>query len=234
MEKADCTLLDEIYKRKQKRHPYSSEDLFKIWKTIINVFAYCSLCGICHSDIKPSNILLIKNAEAPGGYTCKISDFGTSMSLSETKNIQLNSKDNIFTNNNKFMTPLYASPNICQKADKVNYYLEDVFSLGVTFLQMAGPYSTDELATFTLNASHQRLDMSINKCQSKLTYFLKKVLMKMLAYDADERPSFVELKEIFEQPQLDLNFENEAFIDAMIKDKIIDKTASKNDVFQNS
>ncbi len=95
---------------------------------------------------------MIKNTEEVGGYTLKISDFGTSMNLTETRNIQLNMKDTMFTNYNKFMTPLYASPNICQKATKINYYLEDVFSLGVTFLQMAGPYSSDELATFTLNS----------------------------------------------------------------------------------
>ena len=113
MEKADCTLLDEIYKRKGKRQPYTSEELFSLWKIIIDVFAYCSLCGISHNDIKPSNILLIKSSDAPGGSICKISDFGTSMSLTETRNMQLNMKDNMFTNNNKFMTPLYASPNIC-------------------------------------------------------------------------------------------------------------------------
>jgi len=39
----------------------------------------------------------------------------------------------MFTNYNKFMTPLYASPSIIQKEDRINYYLEDVFSLGVTF-----------------------------------------------------------------------------------------------------
>lgn len=68
--------------------------------------------------------------------------------------MQLNMKDAGFTNFNKFMTPLYASPNIIQKAPRINYYLEDIFSLGVSFIQMAGPYSSEELATFALNGSN--------------------------------------------------------------------------------
>lgn len=43
-------------------------------------------------------------------------------------------KEATFPNINKFMTPLYASPNIVSKASRVNYYLEDVFSLGVSFI----------------------------------------------------------------------------------------------------
>jgi hypothetical protein len=122
--------------------------------------------------------------------------------------MQLNMKEATFTNFNKFMTPLYASPNIVSKASSINYYLEDVFSLGVSFIQMAGPYSSDELATFSLNGSNAQdhnhvlnqtplLDMALNKCQSVLPYFMKAILRKMLTWEVEERPSFIELREIF-------------------------------------
>ena len=102
--------------------------------------------------------------------------------------MQLNMKEAYFPNFNKFMTPLYASPNILQKTPTVNYYLEDVFSLGVSFIQMAGPYSSEELATFALNGqdtthhseNHSEyktvtpmLEMALNKCQGQLPYFHK-------------------------------------------------------------
>lgn len=45
----------------------------------------------------------------------------------------------------------------------------------------------------------------------------------MLAYEADERPSFIELKEILETSQLELNQDNEDFIDALFKEKILQK-----------
>jgi len=165
--------------------------------------------------------------------------------------MQLNMKDMSFTNFNKFMTPLYASPNIIQKAPRINYYLEDVFSLGVSFIQMAGPYTSEELATFALNgsnASHHAdlvdqeeeeyfprasrliqsgvmplLDMALNKCQSTLPYFHRQILRRMLAWDSEDRPTFIELKEIFQSPQVRLNFDNEGFVDSLIKDKINDR-----------
>jgi len=40
----------------------------------------------------------------------------------------------MFTNNMQAMTPTYASPNIVRNAPAINHFLEDVFSLGVTFL----------------------------------------------------------------------------------------------------
>ena len=57
----------------------------------------------------------------------------------------------MFTNIMSAMTPLYASPNVVQNAPKINYYLEDVFSLGMTFLQMAGMFKDNQLNSFSLN-----------------------------------------------------------------------------------
>ena len=47
----------------------------------------------------------------------------------------------------------------------------------------------------------------------------------MLAQDSDERPSFVELREVFRSPQLDLNIDNESFVDGLMRDKIVDRTS---------
>jgi hypothetical protein len=72
---------------------------------------------------------------------------------------------------------------------------------------MAGPYTSDELATFSLNGANANnheensetplLEMAINKCQSNLSYFHRQILRRMLAWEADDRPTFIELKEIF-------------------------------------
>jgi hypothetical protein len=67
------------------------------------------------------------------------------------------------------------------------------------------------------------LDMAINKCQSVLPYFHRQILRRMLAWDAEDRPTFIELKEIFQSPQVRLNFDNEGFVDSLIKDKINDR-----------
>lgn len=109
---------------------------------------------------------------------------------------------------NKFITPLYASPNVHSNAHKINYYLEDVFSLGVTFLQMAGPYSSDQLEQFRLHFKESQLDKAIDQCMTKLSYFHKALLRKMLSYDAEERLNFIQLKDILDEGQLKINLDN--------------------------
>jgi serine/threonine protein kinase len=133
-------------------------------------------------------------------------------------------------NLNKFMTPLYASPAIIQKKPVVNYYLEDVFSLGVSFLQMCGPFTSDELQSFFLNGSNSsdlthtsltpRLDLALQQCQPPLTYFQKALLTKMLSFESEERPTFLELRDIINAKQLLLNLNNEAYVEGLLKEKI--------------
>lgn len=128
------------------------------------------------------------------------------------------------------MTPLYASPAIIQKKPLVNYYLEDVFSLGVSFLQMCGPFNSDELSSFCLNGSNSsdltqtsltpRLDLSLQQCQPPLSYFQRALLSKMLSFESDERPTFLELRDIINGKQLMLNLDNEAYVDGLLKEKI--------------
>ena len=91
MEKADKTLSNVIFKRKQENQPFTSTELLNFWKTIVNVFAYCTVFKITHNDIKPSNILLAKNPNYKKKqnddnqlnelYVPKIADFGTSIKL---------------------------------------------------------------------------------------------------------------------------------------------------------
>ena len=57
----------------------------------------------------------------------------------------------MFTNNLRAMTASYASPNVIQNAPKINHYLEDVFSLGMTFLQMSGLLQDNNLGQYMLN-----------------------------------------------------------------------------------
>lgn len=123
----------------------------ELWRQAADVFAYCQCCGIAHCDIKPSNILMVRDDSKKGGLSLRVSDFGTSISINDSQNEQLSAREITFPNHLKFMTPLYASPNIIQKVPRINYYLEDVFSLGMTFLQLAGPFTSDELSEFSLN-----------------------------------------------------------------------------------
>ena len=134
----------------------------------------------------------------------------------------------MYANYNRFMTPLYASPNITQKAQRVNYFLEDVFSLGVSFLQMAGLFTSDELSSFHLNQrdflydtkSTANIDAALDKCLTPLSHFHKQLLRRMLAFEAEDRPHFIELQDIMRSPQLALNLDNISFVDGVFKEKV--------------
>ena len=83
-----------------------------MWRQAIEFFAYCQCCGIVHCDIKPANILMVKDENRVGGYVLRVSDFGTSISIPEFKNNHLCNKTRLYPNIVKFMTPLYAAPNV--------------------------------------------------------------------------------------------------------------------------
>ena len=142
MEKADKTLHEIIRHRKKSNQPFSDLELVEFFRKIINVFAFCSVFKISHNDIKPSNILLSKkkvdekNADnlINSKYEPKISDFGTSKQGQETdEKVRLLNQAS-FTNSVQALTESFASPNVIQNLPNINNYLEDVFSLGMTFL----------------------------------------------------------------------------------------------------
>jgi len=140
MEKADKPLQRVINLRKKNKKPFAPLELLEFWKKVINVFAFCTRFKITHNDIKPSNILLTKNKAAKSkketdinvDYIPKISDFGTSIQIGEGQ--QAMNSEAMYVNTIGAMTPSYASPNVIQRVPKINHYLEDVFSLGITFL----------------------------------------------------------------------------------------------------
>lgn len=46
------------------------------------------------------------------------------------------------------------------------------------------------------------------------------LLKRMLSFEAEDRPSFVELREILRYSQLALNLNNEAFVEGIFKEKM--------------
>lgn len=199
MEKAHCTLLDDINQRRARRQPYDTEEMLEIFRDSVEALAYCATSGVAHGDIKPSNILLVQDSNKRTGFAVRLSDFGTSIQISEERSEQLIYKESMFRNVNKFMTPLYASPSIVQKVHVINYYQEDVFSLGLTFLQVLNLYSSEELASMNINGHNSEVPVS-QPDLSKSPFLLRQLITQMLSDDSDKRPSFLELREILRAP----------------------------------
>jgi hypothetical protein len=94
---------------------------------------------------------------------------------------------------------------------------------------MAGLFTSDELGQFHLNQkdfiydpkSTLNIDAALEKCPPlTLTCFHRQLLRKMLAFEAEDRPHFIELEDIFRSPQLQLNMENQQFVEGIIREKI--------------
>lgn len=128
-------------------------ELIEFWRTIINTFAHCTLFKITHNDIKPSNILLQKIPDGGGDlnstFKPKISDFGTSVEVAAGGGAKGVEAMHFVARN--ALTEAFASPNVLQGEAKMNPYLEDVFSLGLSFLQMARLFKESELIKYQLN-----------------------------------------------------------------------------------
>ena len=88
--------------------------------------------GVVHRDLKPDNIMLVPDLQAPGGERTKILDFGIAK-LTET---QEEGAPRPLTNSNAVIgTCYYMSPEQCRGAGKVDSRT-DVYSLGVILYEM--------------------------------------------------------------------------------------------------
>ena len=139
---------------------------------------------IIHRDIKPSNIFLLKDD------TIKLADFGISKKVSK--------EDSMFIG-----TPVYTSPEIISKKDYS--YKADIWSLGVTFLQLIFlrlPFLGEDHETLYNNIIHKILNPKIlNKDKTGYNEDIIKnyskefidLIDKMVSLNPDDRPSVKEI-----------------------------------------
>ena len=139
---------------------------------------------IIHRDIKPSNIFLLKDD------TIKLADFGISKKVSK--------EDSMFIG-----TPVYTSPEIISKKDYS--YKADIWSLGVTFLQLIFlrlPFLGEDNETLYNNIIHKILNPKIlNKDKTGYNEDIIKnyskefidLIDKMVSVNPDDRPSVKEI-----------------------------------------
>ena len=82
---------------------------------------------IVHRDLKPDNIMIVPDAEAPGGERVKLLDFGIAKLVSEQDSDAVSLK----TRTGQLLgTPVYMSPEQCRGTKTVGA-ATDVYSLGV-------------------------------------------------------------------------------------------------------
>lgn len=201
IEEANCSL-DKILKlrfhRKNKEKIYYDEkELCLILKHLIQGFVILEQNGIAHCDVKPENIFVYKKE---GSYIYKIGDFGVSIYLKDRKELNIESI--------RGWTQDYVAPEFLEKAKKVNPFLMDVFSLGLTFLEMIG-IKCCEARKMILQDENLKFDKFL---EEKYPLILP-IIRKMVRKQPFNRICFENLnEELYKFSSIDIDSKNEGKI----------------------
>ncbi|MBQ2130158.1 MAG: DUF4421 family protein, partial [Prevotella sp.] len=182
--------LEIIYRSREKKHVYWSEDsLLKIAYNLIDTFAYLEHIGICHRDIKPTNLFLLEN------YQIKVIDFGESIVNYDDDEEEDNQVATVRG------TPQYLSPklweaHVIKKAKEVehNMFKSDVFSAGLVLFQLA---AMKDVGGFNQKTEHNNGEELIRKglkeLSKKYSNNLIEIIRKMLIFEEEKRPNFEQM-----------------------------------------
>lgn len=163
-----------------------------IFEKILKAVQAFHSIGICHLDIKLTNILLDDN------YEPKISDFGLSKTFEESNNWKMKGLVG---------TPGFKSPQI-KLNEEYNGIKSDIFSLGITLFNLVFgdiPFKkeieTDNIYGY-IKEKKKKAELNkfwTNKKKkndiSKLSEEFKKLFLKMVAFKEEDRPTIKEILE---------------------------------------
>mmetsp|Transcript_8937 Transcript_8937/g.7938 ORF Transcript_8937/g.7938 Transcript_8937/m.7938 type:complete len:434 (+) Transcript_8937:12-1313(+) len=186
------TNLERVFRKRQSKGPYwKEEELEKMIVSLISTLSHLQSMGICHRDVKPSNLFITKE------FDIKVIDFGESKDYFSEND---NGGDGTLATIRG--TPQYLSP-ILWKAYMVdkntrhathNIYKSDVFSAGLVFFQLA---SLDDVTGYNSPEEGQKIvDNGLKKLTKRYSDHILEIINLMLKFDEDERPSFVELSKL--------------------------------------
>ena len=164
---------------------YVKENLWDIAQQIISALSYSHQNGVCHLDLKPSNILINQYKKI------KLCDFGFCYTFKSDEKFDLNSYNPIHLNRRG--SPQFMAPEVYrQEEEGYDPFKADIWSLGVVLFEMA-----------TAEKKHQYTDIrkmwrELFKECSNLGK-IGKIIQQCVVVDPGNRPSIVELEKIFLQ-----------------------------------
>ena len=168
---------------------YTEEKLIKIMKQLVKALSYMQKDNICHRDIKPSNILIMNDNFYLGDF-----EESTRVDTTDKKNLIMEIKGT-----EAFLSPLLFEALVKnQKKVLHNVYKSDVFSLGLCFV-CALTKNIKLLDFIKLNKESWKIKKIIMKNYDKRCTVSDKfidLILKMLAFEENERYDFIELDEI--------------------------------------
>ena len=142
---------------------------------------------VIHRDLKPDNIMLVDDAEAPEGERVKILDFG----IAKLANSDTERATSVKTRTGQLLgTPTYMSPEQCRGTEVLDDKV-DVYAMGVLLYEMLcghPPFQSQGLGD--LMAMHLYADpVPLKSLEPELNDALASLVASMLAKQPAQRPS---------------------------------------------
>ncbi|NET30183.1 serine/threonine-protein kinase, partial [Okeania sp. SIO1I7] len=153
-------------------------DFFTIAIQLTEALHYLSKQRIIHKDIKPANILI-----HPQTKQIKLIDFSISSLLPKEQQQLIN--PNILEG-----TLAYISPEQTGRMNRGIDYRTDFYSLGVTFFELLTgklPFETNDSMELVHSHIAQAVEFPASSEQLEIPAMLKKVVLKLMAKNAEER-----------------------------------------------
>ena len=181
----------DISERKKKAFEYA--------EILIHGMEALNKKNISHRDLKPDNILITEDGQV------KIADFDVSKTVKRDEYGATQMTQSVsFTGTENFVSPEMMRVGLkLVDGEKFNYNISDVYSLGLTILNMITSYlikswnNGDDLQTVINSVIDKACDPVTTENEGKL----KKLLQLMLTVDHTKRPSFGELCSLFKRSE---------------------------------
>ena len=179
MQLFDGESLEEYLKQKQ----LSVDDTVKLATTLLQMGQYLVRQDLVHGDIKPHNIMVVKNSDESLNF--KLIDFGN---ITE-----------IFSNSTKAGTPSFLSPQRFQ--GEAISETSEIFSIGVTlYLSLTKKYPYGEIEPFT-NPSFKEAKKP-SKYNNNIPEWLDSVILRAISLHTEKRyEHYSEMSYELQKPQ---------------------------------
>lgn len=166
----------------------------RIGRQVAAALAAAHAKGVIHRDLKPDNLMLVPEPEAPGGRRVKVLDFGIAKFLrAPDYRTQPSARP--------LGTPTYMSPEQC-RGDEQRDGQTDVYSLGISLYEMLcgrPPFGADPQEQGRVTFQHVFADPQPPRMlRPDLPQPLEALVLRTLSKDPKKRPDMAEVERILE------------------------------------
>lgn len=146
--------------------------------------------GIVHRDIKPDNVLIVSDLQAPGAEQTKLLDFGIAKLTADANAAGVKTRTSAIMG-----TPHYMSPEQCKGGKNVDEK-SDVYSFGVLlFVMLTGSYPFDGEGVGDIIDKHLfEPPPSARSVAPDVPDSLSQLITRLLAKNKDDRPKMHEVR----------------------------------------